>query len=54
MILIDKRLIEPSVKSRTDLLGENKKSTDVINRTAGLDNYGVVGLQRQIMKGTLI
>ncbi|KAJ8494256.1 hypothetical protein OPV22_015977 [Ensete ventricosum] len=36
--------------NRTDLLGENKKSTDVINRTAGLDNYGVVGLQRQIMK----
>ncbi|RZS14126.1 hypothetical protein BHM03_00045789 [Ensete ventricosum] len=38
--------------SRTDLLGENKKSTDVINRTAGLDNYGVVGLQRQIMKAS--
>ncbi|WOL20335.1 syntaxin-51-like [Canna indica] len=36
--------------NRSDLLGENKKSTDVITRTAGLDNYGVVGLQRQIMK----
>lgn len=35
--------------NREDLLGQSK-STDEINRTAGLDNYGVVGLQRQIMR----
>ncbi|XP_008787642.2 syntaxin-52-like [Phoenix dactylifera] len=34
---------------REDLLGQSK-STDEINRTAGLDNHGVVGLQRQIMR----
>eukprot|EP00252_Welwitschia_mirabilis_P005096 TRINITY_DN1550_c0_g1_i1.p1 TRINITY_DN1550_c0_g1~~TRINITY_DN1550_c0_g1_i1.p1 ORF type:complete len:233 (+),score=45.98 TRINITY_DN1550_c0_g1_i1:182-880(+) len=35
--------------NRNDLLGENKPVSE-INRTAGLDNYGLVGLQRQIMK----
>ncbi|KAM0948605.1 putative target SNARE coiled-coil domain-containing protein [Dioscorea sansibarensis] len=36
--------------NREDLLGPSKKSVDEISRTAGLDNYGIVGLQRQIMK----
>lgn len=34
---------------REELLGENKK-TDEINATAGLDNYGIVVMQRQVMK----
>ncbi|KAK8966180.1 Syntaxin-52 [Platanthera guangdongensis] len=34
---------------REELLGENKKA-DVINVTAGLDNHGIVVMQRQIMK----
>ncbi|XP_058101844.1 syntaxin-52-like isoform X1 [Magnolia sinica] len=38
------------VKSREDLLGPNQKQVSEINRTTGLDNYGLVGLQRQIMK----
>ncbi|CAA6667911.1 unnamed protein product [Spirodela intermedia] len=36
--------------SREDLLGPSGKPSDGIERIAGLDNYGVVGLQRQIMK----
>ncbi|KAJ0975699.1 hypothetical protein J5N97_017664 [Dioscorea zingiberensis] len=35
---------------RDDLLGPSKKSVDEIQRIAGLDNYGIVGLQKQIMK----
>ncbi|XP_038978506.1 syntaxin-51-like isoform X2 [Phoenix dactylifera] len=38
-----------SFANREDLLGQSK-STDEVNRTVGLDNYGIVGLQRQIMK----
>ncbi|XP_020579964.1 syntaxin-52-like isoform X2 [Phalaenopsis equestris] len=34
---------------REELLGQSKKS-DEINRTTGLDNHGIVVLQRQIMK----
>jgi len=41
------------LKCRQDRLGQSKKSDDAINRTAGLDNYGIVGLQRQIMQGLL-
>ncbi|KAG9453196.1 hypothetical protein H6P81_006100 [Aristolochia fimbriata] len=36
--------------NREDLVGKDKKSTDNMNRTVGLDNYGLVGLQRQIMR----
>ncbi|XP_072969053.1 syntaxin-52-like [Typha angustifolia] len=36
--------------NREDLLGQSKKAADEINRIAGLDNHGVVGLQRQIMR----
>ncbi|KAK1277388.1 Syntaxin-52 [Acorus gramineus] len=35
--------------NREDLLGEGKKSPDDPNRLAGLDNYGLVTLQRQTM-----
>jgi hypothetical protein len=34
---------------REDLLGQSKKADDM-SRVAGLDNQGIVGLQRQIMK----
>ncbi|KAJ8615990.1 hypothetical protein MRB53_035362 [Persea americana] len=36
--------------NRDDLLGSNKNPGAEMNRTAGMDNYGLVGLQRQIMK----
>ncbi|GJN05234.1 hypothetical protein PR202_ga22846 [Eleusine coracana subsp. coracana] len=35
--------------NREDLLGQSKKADDM-SRIAGLDNQGIVGLQRQIMK----
>jgi hypothetical protein len=34
---------------REDLLGHSKKEDDM-SRVAGLDNQGIVGLERQIMK----
>lgn len=36
--------------NREDLLGTSRISVDEINRAEGLDNRGVVGLQRQIMR----
>ncbi|KAJ6844736.1 syntaxin-52-like isoform X1 [Iris pallida] len=36
--------------NREDLVGSGRISVDEINRTAGLDNHGIVGLQRQILK----
>ncbi|VAI53829.1 unnamed protein product [Triticum turgidum subsp. durum] len=36
--------------NREDLLGQSKKAADDMSRVAGLDNQGIVGLQRQIMK----
>nr|CAD1835296.1 unnamed protein product [Ananas comosus var. bracteatus] len=36
--------------SRDDLLGPSTKTADEINRAAGLDSHGIVGLQRQIMR----
>ncbi|KAM0830402.1 hypothetical protein ACQ4PT_066228 [Festuca glaucescens] len=36
--------------NREDLLGQTKKTADDISRVAGLDNQGIVGLQRQIIK----
>ncbi|PIA43490.1 hypothetical protein AQUCO_01900113v1 [Aquilegia coerulea] len=35
---------------RDRLLGEDAKSVDVMSRASGLDNHGLVGFQRQIMK----
>ncbi|XP_023525788.1 syntaxin-51-like [Cucurbita pepo subsp. pepo] len=36
--------------NRDSLLGPEIKPADVMNRTAGLDNQGLVGFQRQIMR----
>ncbi|XP_078170841.1 syntaxin-52-like [Carex rostrata] len=36
--------------NREDLLGSSKGPADEVKRAAGLDNQGVVGLQRQIMR----
>ncbi|KAG5546616.1 hypothetical protein RHGRI_018707 [Rhododendron griersonianum] len=40
--------------NRDSLLGPEIKPADAMSRASGLDNYGVVGLQRQIMKGKLL
>ncbi|THU46256.1 hypothetical protein C4D60_Mb09t03030 [Musa balbisiana] len=37
-------------KYRDDLFGDGKKSADVMSRTSGLDNQGIVALQRQVMR----
>ncbi|XP_049342567.1 syntaxin-51-like isoform X1 [Solanum verrucosum] len=39
-----------SFANRDSLLGPEIKPVDAMSRATGLDNYGVVGLQRQIMK----
>jgi SYP5 family syntaxin len=39
-----------SAANRENLLGPDKKTDDC----SGLDNHGLVGFQRQIMKGMLI
>ncbi|KAI5583612.1 hypothetical protein POPTR_006G032800v4 [Populus trichocarpa] len=40
-----------SAANRENLLGPDKKTDDdVVNRASGLDNHGLVGFQRQIMK----
>ncbi|XP_072962880.1 syntaxin-52-like [Typha angustifolia] len=36
--------------NREDLLGQSNKAVDELSRTAGLDNHGIVGLQRQTIK----
>ncbi|KAH9621500.1 hypothetical protein KSS87_015002 [Heliosperma pusillum] len=36
------------------LLGPEAKPVDAMSRIAGLDNQGIVGLQRQIMRGELL
>jgi hypothetical protein len=36
------------------LLGQGKKAADDMSRVAGLDNQGIVGLQRQVMKGITV
>ena len=37
--------------NRDSLLGPDIKTSDAMSRIAGFDNSGVVGLQRQIMRG---
>ncbi|KAF6147491.1 hypothetical protein GIB67_021317 [Kingdonia uniflora] len=37
--------------NRDSLLGQDIKPADAMTRTTGLDNHGLVGLQRQIMRG---
>ncbi|XP_052179131.1 syntaxin-52-like isoform X2 [Diospyros lotus] len=36
--------------NRDNLLGPEIKPADAMSRVSGLDNYGIVGLQRQVMK----
>ncbi|KAG6744641.1 hypothetical protein POTOM_051278 [Populus tomentosa] len=40
-----------SSANRENLLGPDKKTDDIMNRATGLNNHGLVGFQRQIMKG---
>ncbi|XP_058210813.1 syntaxin-51-like [Rhododendron vialii] len=40
----------PTLAHRDSLLGPDITSADAMSRTTGLDNSGVVGLQRQIMR----
>lgn len=42
-----------SAANRENLLGPDSKTDDVINRASGFDNQGLVGFQRQIMRGML-
>lgn len=37
--------------NRDSLLGPEIKPADAMNRAAGLDNQGLVGFQRQVMRG---
>ncbi|KAB2631075.1 syntaxin-51-like [Pyrus ussuriensis x Pyrus communis] len=39
-----------SLANRNNLLGPDKKMDDIMSRTTGLDNHGLVGFQRQIIK----
>ncbi|XP_011041363.1 PREDICTED: syntaxin-52-like [Populus euphratica] len=39
-----------SVANRENLLGPDKKTDDIVDRASGLDNHGLVGFQRQVMK----
>lgn len=39
--------------NRDSLLGPDIKPDDAINRVSGMDNQGIVGFQRQIMRGKL-
>ncbi|KAI3899696.1 hypothetical protein MKW92_015182 [Papaver armeniacum] len=36
--------------NRENLLGEDAEPADLMTRTAGLDNHGLVGLQRQVIR----
>lgn len=40
--------------NRDSLLGPEISKADAMGRTGGLDNYGLVGLQRQVMKGKFL
>ncbi|KAJ6426043.1 hypothetical protein OIU84_026593 [Salix udensis] len=39
-----------SAANRENLLGPDKKTDDIMNKATGLNNHGLVGFQRQIMK----
>ncbi|KAJ6741630.1 TARGET SNARE COILED-COIL DOMAIN-CONTAINING PROTEIN-RELATED [Salix viminalis] len=39
-----------SAANKENLFGPDKKTDDIVNRASGLDNHGLVGFQRQIMK----
>lgn len=40
--------------TRDSLLGQDIKPADIMSRTTGLDNRGLVGFQRQVMKGIIL
>lgn len=40
--------------NRNNLLGEDVKPADLMSRATGLDNHGLVGFQRQVMKGMIL
>lgn len=40
-----------NLANRDSLLGPETKRPDVISRATGLDNQGLVGFQRQVIKG---
>ncbi|KAF2563451.1 hypothetical protein F2Q70_00016495 [Brassica cretica] len=40
--------------NRDSLLGPDTKPDDAINRVSGMDNQGIVGFQRQTMRGKLL
>lgn len=42
-----------NLANRDSLLGPETKRPDVISRATGLDNQGLVGFQRQVIKGML-
>lgn len=39
--------------NRDSLLGPEMKPDDAMNRVSGMDNQGIVGFQRQVMRGKL-
>lgn len=39
--------------NRDSLLGPDIKPDDAMNRVSGMDNQGIVGFQRQVMRGKL-
>lgn len=39
--------------NRDSLLGPEIKPDDAMNRVSGMDNQGIVGFQRQVMRGKL-
>ena len=39
--------------NRDSLLGPETKPDDAMNRVSGMDNQGIVGFQRQVMRGKL-
>lgn len=40
--------------SNIDSLLRPEKQDDIMSRVIGMDNQGIVGLQRQVMKGKLL
>lgn len=39
--------------NRDSLLGSEIKPDDTMNRVSGMDNQGIIGFQRQVMRGKL-
>ncbi|CAI0379304.1 unnamed protein product [Linum tenue] len=43
-----------SFANRDSLLGTEIKQSDIMSRTTGLDNHGLVTFQRQVMRGNVV